>query len=287
MNDIVACRKRTDNLEKRVEELRTKISKIPQKDIQELQNLVNSEEKELNRLRENEITTQQQIRATKQNLTQTKKQRREAQKMDKKHQRHLAEETAADDLLTAVQRAIRKLQKDIVNEVSSKMNEIFLKMILADPETGTLIKRAELTDQHDIVVFAVDGQRLNPDIDLSGAQRRALTLAFIFALAQVSGVKAPNVVDTPLGMTSHLVRRSLLAYAIENSTQLVLFLTGSEIQGVEDILDQSAGRTYTMTFSDHYPEQLVNDPGSRCRETLLCECDHRSTCSLCKRKESV
>ena len=87
---------------------------------------------------------------------------------------------------------------------------------------------------------------LDPDKDLSGAQRRALTLAFILGLVRVSGVNAPNVVDTPLGMTSSLVRRSLLEYAAENSTQLVMFLTGSEVQGVEDILDRYGADAPTL-----------------------------------------
>ena len=88
-------------------------------------------------------------------------------------------------------------------------------------------------------------------------------------------------------MTSALVRRSLLEYAAENSTQLVMFLTGSEVQGVEDILDRYAGRTYTMTFTDHYPKQLVNDPETGRLETLLCDCDYYSSCRLCERKTTV
>ncbi len=51
---------------------------------------------------------------------------------------------------------------------------------------------------------------LGTDLDLNGASRRALTLAFILAFTRVSGVKAPNVIDTPLGMTSGIVKRAML-----------------------------------------------------------------------------
>ena len=36
---------------------------------------------------------------------------------------------------------------------------------------------------------------LNPDRDLNGASRRALTIAFILALTDVSEVEAPNTID--------------------------------------------------------------------------------------------
>ena len=68
---------------------------------------------------------------------------------------------------------------------------------------------------------------LDPDNDLNSASRRALTLAFILALTKVSGVEAPNVIDTPLGTMSGYVKLSVLQTAIRESYQLILFLTRS------------------------------------------------------------
>ena len=62
-----------------------------------------------------------------------------------------------------------------------------------------------------------------PDRDLNGASRRALTLAFILALTKVSEVEAPNIIDTPLGMMSGYVKRSVLMTAIRESSQLELY----------------------------------------------------------------
>lgn len=286
MQDIVRCRLQEKHLEKTVKELHTRIRDIPEQNIKVLEDTLTQADDDLKKLNTDSGKVRERLQATRRGLDRIKKQRRSAQSRQDKHRRHLAEETAAEDMLNTVQKAIRGLQDKAVEEVSTRMSEIFLKMIVADPDTAKSINRVELTRHHDIIVSAADGQRLDPDKDLSGAQRRALTLAFIFALAQVSGVSAPNVVDTPLGMTSHLLRRAILEYAVENSKQLVLFLTSSEIHGAEDILDRYAGCTYTLTFSDHYPEQLVNDPGVGRLETLLCECGHRSSCRLCQRKET-
>ena len=100
-------------------------------------------------------------------------------------------------------------------------------------------------------------------------------------------MKAPNVVDTPLGMTSGPVRRAVLEYASLHSSQLVLLLTSSEIAGTEDILDKYTGSTYTLTNTDHFPERLKNDPGTGRVETLVCQCDWYSSCRVCERKEAV
>jgi DNA sulfur modification protein DndD len=287
LTDIVRCSQNQRRLEKEITELRTKIRDIPEQDISELERMRAEEESEAKRLAGEAARVSEQIRTTRRDRAEVVKKRQAAQKKEEKYRRRLAEEVASNDLLTVLRSTVKTLESETVDEVSSAMSEIFLKMIVTDPETGGLIKRAELTRQHDIVVFGSDDQRLDPDKDLSGAQRRALTLAFILGLVRVSGVNAPNVVDTPLGMTSALVRRSLLEYAAENSTQLVMFLTGSEVQGVEDILDRYAGRTYTMTFTDHYPKQLVNDPATGRLETLLCDCDYHSSCRVCQRKARV
>lgn len=287
LTDVIRCDQAQQRLEKEIAELRAKIDNIPDTDIGELSRMLAEEETEAKSLTNKAAIVGQKIRTKQEQVEQVVKQRQSAQKKEEKYRRRLAEEIAASDLLDVIRGTVATLESETVNEVSEAMSSIFLEMIVADPDTGGLIKHAELTHEHDIVVVGSDGQRLDPDKDLSGAQRRALTLSFILGLVRVSGVKAPNVVDTPLGMTSALVRRSLLEYAARNSTQLVMFLTGSEIQGVEDILDRYAGRTYTMTFTDHFPKQLVNDSGTGRLETLLCECDYRSSCRICQRRVSV
>jgi DNA sulfur modification protein DndD len=164
------------------------------------------------------------------------------------------------------------------------MNEIFIEMIGADPEQGSIIKRSEISKDFDIIVYGPKDRTLNPDRDLNGASRRALTLAFILALTRVSEVEAPNVIDTPLGMMAGYVKRSVLKTAIRESSQLILFLTRSEIAGCEDILDSMAGVVITLTNPAHYPKILINDPGVKERKVLRCDCNHNDECVLCERR---
>ena len=192
-----------------------------------------------------------------------------------------------------VENVFQQVYEKLINEelkvVSKEMNRIFLGMIGSDPEQNrlTLITESELTDDFDILVYGPNRHKLDPDQDLNGASRRAITLAFILALTKVSRVEAPNVIDTPLGMMSGFVKRSVLSRSISEGSQIVLFLTHDEINGVEDILDDKAGKVYTLTNPAHYPRMLANEPTVSDSRIVRCECDHRSFCKICKRIELI
>ena len=180
---------------------------------------------------------------------------------------------------------IDRLKKEELKKVSDQFNKIFLDMIGADPTRNelTLIKRAELTEDFDILVYGPLDNSLNPDLDLNGASRRAIALAFILALTKVSEVEAPNVIDTPLGMMSGYVKQSVLENTIKEGSQLILFLTHDEIKGVETTLDRYAGNVYTLTNPAHFPKMLKNRTPVTDSRIVRCECDHKSSCVICER----
>ena len=202
----------------------------------------------------------------------------------KKGDRILAQREVTQDVQQVLENSYDRITNEELDKVSELMNTIFLEMIGADPEQNAIIQKAEISKDFDILVYGPDNRALNPDRDLNGASRRALTLAFILALTRVSEVKAPNVIDTPLGMMSGYVKRSVLKTAIRESSQLVLFLTRSEIVDCEDILDAEAGRVITLTNPAHYPRMLVNDPQVQERKLLQCLCNHRKECPVCQRR---
>ena len=205
----------------------------------------------------------------------------------KKGVRLLAELEVTQDVMKVLRSAYERITNEELQKVSDLMNSIFLEMIGADPEQGAIIRRAEISRDFDIIVYGPNDRTLNPDRDLNGASRRALTLAFILALTKVSEVEAPNVIDTPLGMTSGYVKRSILRTTVRESAQLILFLTHDEISGCEEIIDQAAGEVFTLTNPAHFPKMLMNDPRVEERKVLRCECDHRNECQLCHRQPDV
>ncbi len=193
----------------------------------------------------------------------------------------------ARDVEGVLKAAYDRMTNEELTKVSELMNTIFLEMIGADPDQGAIIRKAQISKDFDILVYGPNDRLLDPNRDLNGASRRALTLAFILALSKVSGAESPNVIDTPLGMMSGYVKRSVLKTAIRESFQLVLFLTRSEIADCEEILDAEAGRVITLTNPAHYPRMLVSDPQVKERKVLRCECNHRQECKLCQRQMDV
>lgn len=194
---------------------------------------------------------------------------------------------AVQDVALVLQRSYARIGNEELIKVSAAMNELFLRMIGADPDQRSVIRKAEITEEYDIIVYGAEARRLNPDIDLNGASRRALTLAFILALTKTSEVEAPNIIDTPLGMMSGFVKREVLKTAVQESSQLVLFLTRAEIRDCEDIISQHAGAVSTLTNPAHYPMMLVNKPPDGPVQILRCECDHQCECKLCARHSTA
>lgn len=273
-----------NQLEEEVADLRARVRGMESTDLEQLERMVTQEEREVKRLIGEISRTEQQIKQIESQLKEVDRERGNIEKANAKVRTGVMKETAAKDVLSVIRGTVEVLQGETIDEVSAQMNSIFLAMIVADEEAGAVIKRVTLTRTHDIVVEGPGGRTIDPDIDLNGASRRALTLAFILALVKISGVKAPNIIDTPLGMMGVEVRQAVLKYAALHSSQLVMFLTGSEVLGVEDLLDEYAGRVYTFSNAAHYPNKLLNDPGADRTETLVCDCNHRQSCDLCRRR---
>lgn len=275
---------RQHELEEEVADLRAQIRGIKETNLEELERVVGQEEREVKRLHSDIGRAEQRVRQLDNEIRDIDRERSVLERKNAKVRSGVANETAAKDILEVIRSTVGVLQGETLDEVSAKMNEIFMAMIVADEDAGSVVRKAVLTREHDIVVMGPGGRTIDPDIDLNGASRRALTLAFILALVKISGVKAPNIIDTPLGMMGVEVRQAVLRYAAEHSSQLVMFLTGSEIMGVEELLDEYAGKSYTFSNAAHYPTKLLNDPGTTRMETLVCLCNHRQVCDQCRRR---
>jgi DNA sulfur modification protein DndD len=196
--------------------------------------------------------------------------------------------TLTDTVLKIFDNTFEVIKTTELEKVSKEMNSIFLSMIGVESglNPNGMIRSCRLTQEFEIKVFGPNDQPLNPDTELNGASRRAITLSFILALTKVSNVTAANIIDTPLGMTSGLVKQSILKNLIKQGSQIIMFLTYDEIKGVEEIIDQYAGSTVTLSFSGHYPIMLKNKP-SRQGESMLCECNHRQCCEICERTDQT
>jgi len=268
-------------------DIETKIEKLPDVDIKNIREKKNRFKEQARKKHAEEIKLSNLISTKERELSEYIEKRQRLLHKDEKGKKINSEIEVASDLEKILNGALETMRNREIEKVSSKMNSLFLEMIGADQSQRAVITKAEITKEFQIIVYGMHGHPLDPTEDLNGASRRALTLAFILALTNVSEVEAPNVIDTPLGMMSGYVKKSVLFHAAKESSQLILLLTHSEINNCENILDDKAGRVYTMTNPAHYPNILLNDPGISDSRILFCECNYREECKICERKDDT
>jgi DNA sulfur modification protein DndD len=164
-----------------------------------------------------------------------------------------AEMLAVNSMLDVFERTLETFETEKKSQVSTLMNEYFLRMIAQDPEDGEYsdypIKSVELTDTFDIQATLGLGS-VAPPSQLNGASRRALTVAYLLALAEVSGEESVLVMDTPLGMTSDDIRQAFVSVLLSKARQSTLIMTPNEMQGIEEVLRQYSGVSWELVFDD-------------------------------------
>lgn len=281
--------KRISKVEERIEkneyqkkDLEKRIGDLEQTNIDTLRNQKKILEKSKLDLQKRETTLEANKKEIKDQLRVQKKSLDKHIKSDKKLKALENSLNAVQDLLLLIDETYTDISENEIKVVSKIMNDLFMNMIRSDSDQNVIISRVEITSDYDILAYSKNNKELNPDTDLNGASRRALTLSFILALTKVSEEIAPNIIDTPLGMMDPLVKESVIKTVVENSHQLVLFLTRSEINDVEHLIDANAGKVVTLTNASHYGKKVVNDPGVA-YQALKCTCNHRQYCNICER----
>ena len=278
-----------EEISKQMKALAAEIDSLPDTNIMEIRKFEKEYSSKCNTLRSQLLDIKHELSTSEQDLVMKKAVRESLLKNQDQGQKVANELAVIQDVLSILENTYTNMTTIELEKVSDMMNKIFLRMIGSDPTQGPLIHSSKITSEFDILVFGPDERMLDPDHDLNGASRRALTLAFILALTNVSEVEAPNIIDTPLGMMDGYVKRSVLKTSIEYSKQIILFLTHSEIADCEDLISEYGGVTKTLTNTAHYPTMLVNNPGVKEKKVLICECDHlhTSNCIICHRRENI
>src|ERR1700674_98947 len=197
-----------------------------------------------------------------------------------------------EDLVRLVQQTLETLEGDYLRRASEHMNKLFMEIAGSTPEVArSVFSEVRITPAYEIEVLSGGhGRTLDPDFEINGASKRALTLSFIWALMEVAEVPAPRIIDTPLGMTSGGVKIrfvDLLTRPGGSELQVVLLMTRSEITHVEGLLNERAGVVQTMSCSKDYPVDLLNDWGGDAPLVAVCECSHHQACDICARRDDA
>ena len=230
------------------------------------------------------------------------------------HQRQRRERAAADKqaaenmaklVVDVLNRAYGTIQAEQVGELSQGMNRLFAQMaanvsdddfyeIQRNKATLKMITEVGLRpvdnkpDEYEIYALNSRGRSM-PPIEINGASRRVLALSFVLALCAGSRTYAPLIADSLLNFMSGTVRRNTLRVTVENSSQPILLLTGSDLEALSDAetAAQYAGATYTLT--GQWDAIDTGEGGDVVRlidqrqVSLVCPCGPRQYCNICER----
>lgn len=284
LGDIAESRSNLNRLDKSISENNSKLDTIGDRDIQDHKARVVHYREMLQcaqqRLTELETT----YRNKNEELNKLKPEYNSIRRKSQRNEKQSLKSEICEDLIGVIKGIIGAMGEATLEEVSFEMNKIFERINVQAGNTGSLIQKVLISPDYEIVVEGANGKTLAPSTDISGAQKRALTLAFIFATVKVSGYNLPSFIDTPLGTQSGEVKRSMVEFTARNTRQCILFLTSSEIAGVEPAIKEYTGKYYTLSHADHYPNELVNEPNVPTRSAFVCGCSIDESCLKCERK---
>lgn len=229
-----------------------------------------------------------------------RRQRKEQAATDKR-----AAEGLARLVVDILDRAYGTIRAKQVEELSERMNRLFAQMAanVSDEDVGewqrekaTLRMIAEVglraaegkPDEYEIYALNRRGRAM-PPIEINGASRRVLALAFVLALCSESRTHAPLIADSLLNFMSGVVRRNTLRVTAENASQPILLLTGADLEAASEVatVERFAGATFALT--GQWDAIDAGDGGDVVHWTtprpvsLVCKCGPRQYCEICER----
>jgi DNA sulfur modification protein DndD len=200
---------------------------------------------------------------------------------------------AAEVVSAVLKSAYEHIERDQVEEVSKCMTKLFSNMI-GSTDDG-LISSVGLralgatSSMPEYELFARFQEADKPLKLINGASRRALSVAFVLALAEQTGSRVPLVTDSLLHSTSGEVRRRLVEFMASGSHvgQPIMFGTRADFQSPEirSVLEKHAGATYTLTAQSHVGVDVVRaDPARlQSKQVSVCKCSPAEYCAVCER----
>lgn len=111
------------------------------------------------------------------------------------------------------------------------------------------VERITLDDNATAHLWGKDGKEL--DFDKSAGESQIFATALILALSNLSGLRAPMVVDTPLGRLDSLHREKMLQFWTETDRQVILLSQDEEIDRDQfEQLKPFILKSYLLTHTD-------------------------------------
>lgn len=151
--------------------------------------------------------------------------------------------TLANESAKAINEVYERFAKEMRSTIQQETQRIFESLVWKESQ----FTKVDLTDDYRLQVLDRWDAPARPE--LSAGERQILSLSFITALSEASESLAPMVMDTPFGRLDTTPRERICEFIPRLVDQLVLFVTGTELQGkARDILKPHIGNEYVLDW---------------------------------------
>lgn len=204
---------------------------------------------------------------------------------------------AADLVHAVLKSAYEHVERDQVADVSKSMTGLFSEMVgkgddalFSDVGLRSISQKTGLPEYE---LFARFREGDKPLSMINGASRRALSVAFVLALAEQTGSRVPLVSDSLLHSTSGAVRSRLVEFISTGDRvgQPIMFGTRADFSApeVRSVLAKYGGVTYTLTAQSHVGKDVLTADPQRAQsnQVSVCKCGPASFCRVCERVGDV
>lgn len=141
-----------------------------------------------------------------------------------------------------------RLQREKIAQLSQTATQCFRSLV----EKDSLIRAIKVdTDNLDVTIWGSDGKEVLKT-QLSAGEQQMFAVSIIWALALISGYKAPVVIDTPMARLDSSNRANFVTkYLPAASSQVVVLSTDEEINGrYLDMIRGNVADYYTLLYNE-------------------------------------
>lgn len=153
----------------------------------------------------------------------------------------------AKEIIELISESIDDLYPKYVEKLSQEMTSIYKKLA-----HKTVVKKIEISSDCVVKLIGSKGKDLKLAMDSSAGEDQVFALALIAAIAKVSGVKIPIVMDTPLARLDTEHRSNVLTYFSTCPSEQVIFLSQPEEINEEyyKLIKDRIIRSYNVKFEE-------------------------------------
>jgi DNA sulfur modification protein DndD len=245
MRTLVEVKEEMEDRHRRDDELREKLKDEFSDDIAALETSRRDAENRVRDLTHEVARLEANIEVAEQQQEDLKRQRERIEVQSESVRRDLRRYELARSAADAAEHLLKNFAEEMRKRIEAETDRIFKEMIWKEDHFDS----ANILEDYRLDV--IDRYGASALKELSAGERQLLSLAFILAMAKVTGEEATLVIDTPFGRISEEPLHNVARTLPELAGQLVLLVTDRELDAeAAELIRPHVGKEYELSFDE-------------------------------------